>query len=324
MATLVKKIIITNQEKQQIRGLLDEIIQVPTMTSQYNFIEKAALYAQELPRRIRQKFYDFKRNEELAALLISGSPVLLDGAGPSPSRYIELDNDYRLNDAKILHGLYGSLLGEGVGFTSQRCGSLYNNIIPLKELSNVSNSSSGSALDFGFHVEDAFHPARAEYLGLVCMRNNERAATTISCIDGIKLSAEEKQILFEPRFKISHNPIHNTTDIVEEISQPILFGHSNAPYVKINAAALNIDEYDGIERQALEKLLRHFAENRNAVMLEATDCFFIDNYRCVHARDSFKANYGDGARWLARVVFASSLRKSREMRSSVETRAINA
>ncbi|WP_442965743.1 MULTISPECIES: TauD/TfdA family dioxygenase [unclassified Pseudomonas] len=94
--------------------------------------------------------------------------------------------------------------------------------------------------------------------------------------------------------------------------------------MKINAAALNIDEYDGIERQALEKLLRHFAENRNAVMLEATDCFFIDNYRCVHARDSFKANYGDGARWLARVVFASSLRKSREMRSSVETRAINA
>jgi hypothetical protein len=63
MATLVKKIILTNQEQQQIRGLLDEIIQVPTMTIQYNFIEKAALYAQELPRRIRQEFYDFKRNE---------------------------------------------------------------------------------------------------------------------------------------------------------------------------------------------------------------------------------------------------------------------
>lgn len=324
MATIAKKLILTNQEQQQIRGLLDEIIQVPTMTNQYTFMEKAALYAQELPRRIREEFYDFKRNEEAAALLVSGNPVLGNGAGPSPSRYIELDEDYCLNDAKILHSLYGSLLGEGVGFTSQRGGSLYNNIIPLKELKKTPNSSSGSVLDFGFHVEDAFHPARAEYLGLVCMRNDERAATTISCIDGIELSAEEKQILFEPRFKIPHNPIHSTSDIVEETSQPILFGHRSAPYVKINAAALNIDEYDGIELQALKKLLHHFAENRIAIMLGATDCVFIDNYRCVHARDSFKANYGDGARWLARVVFASSLRKSREMRSSVKTRAINA
>lgn len=324
MATITKKLTLTNQEQQQIRGLLDEIIQVPTMKNQYAFMDKAAVYAQELPRRVRQEFYDFKRYEEAAALLVSGNPVLGDGAGPSPSRYIELDEDYYLNDAKILHGLYGSLLGEGVGFTSQRGGSLYNNIIPLKELSKVSNSSSGSALDFGFHVEDAFHPARAEYLGLVCMRNDERAATTISCIDGIKLSAEEKQILFEPRFKIPHNPIHCTSDIVEETSQPILFGNKSAPYVKINAAALNIDEYDGIELQALKKLLHHFTDNRITIRLEATDCIFIDNYRCVHARDSFKANYGDGARWLARVVFASSLRKSREMRSSVKTRAINA
>jgi hypothetical protein len=324
MATIVKKLILTNQQKQQIRGLLDEIIQDPRMSNQYRFMEKAAVYAQELPRRIREEFYGFKRSEEVSALLVSGNPVLGKGAGPSPSRHIELDDDYRLNDAKILHGLYGSLLGEGVGFTSQRDGSIYNNIVPLIEHRKISNSSGGSTLDFGFHVEDAFHPARAEYLGLVCMRNDERAATVISCIDGIELSAEEKQALFEPRFKISHNPIHSTSDIVEETSQAILFGHWSAPYVKINAAALNIDEYSGIERQALKKLLHHFAENRVAIMLEATDCVFIDNYRCVHARDSFKANYGTNARWLARVVFASSLRKSREMRNSINTRAINA
>lgn len=324
MTTKIINLELLTQEKHQIRGLLDEIIQNPTMTNQYSFMEKATLYAQELPRRIREEFYNFKRNEDAAAILVSGNPVLTNGAGPTPSRYIELDEDYSLNDAKILHGIYGSLLGEGIGFTSQRDGSLYNNIIPLKEYRTTSNSSSGSILDFGFHVEDAFHPARAEYLGLVCMRNDERVATVISCIDDIVLNAEEKQILFEPRFKISHNPIHDTSDIVEETSQAILFGHKNAPYVRVNAAALDLNEYEGIERQALEKLLNHFAENRIAVTLKATDCFFVDNYRCVHARDSFQANYGDGARWLARVVFASSLKKSREMRSSINTRAINA
>ncbi|MGN8275390.1 TauD/TfdA family dioxygenase [Pseudomonas sp. SMN5] len=324
MTTKIQKIILEAQEKIQIRSLLDEIIKDPALTNQYNFMEKATLYAHELPRRVREEFYDFKRSEVAAALLVSGNPVLAEGAGPSPSRYIELDEDYRLNDAKVLHGLYGSLLGEGIGFTSQRNGSLFNNIVPLEEHRKTSNSSGGSVLDFGFHVEDAFHPARAEYLGLVCMRNDERAATIISCIDNIKLSTEEKQVLFKPNFKISHNPIHNTSDIIEETSQAILFGHKNAPYVKINAAALNIDEYSGIERQALEKLLDHFTRNRVAVVLEAKDCIYIDNYRCVHARDSFKANYGDGARWLARVVFASSLRKSREMRSTIHTRAISA
>ncbi|KAB0489339.1 Taurine catabolism dioxygenase TauD, TfdA family [Pseudomonas vancouverensis] len=324
MTTTIEKITLSEQEQQQIRGLLDEVMQIPMMTNQYAFMESSALYAQELPRRVRRKFYEFQRYEEAAALLVAGSPVLGQGAGPSPSSFIELDKDYRLNDAKILHGLYGSLLGEAIGFTSQRSGSIYNNIIPLKELSAVSNSSSGSDLDFGFHVEDAFHPARAEYLGLVCMRNDELASTTISCVDGVELSVEEKQTLFEPRFRIPHNPIHDTTDAVEEVLQPIFFGHWDAPYVKINAAALNLSEYVGVELQALTKLLSHFAKNRIEVVLEATGCIFVDNYRCVHARDSFKANYGGSARWLARVVFASSLRKSRSMRNSVMTRAINA
>jgi len=324
MATVVKTLTLVEQEQRHIRGLLAEILGEPGMTDQYLFMDQAALYAQELPRRVREAFYSFKRREEAAVLLVRGNPVLEQGAGPSPARHIELDADYRLNDAKILHGLYGSLLGEGIGFTSQRGGSLYNNIVPLQGYSTIANSSGGSSLEFGFHVEDAFHPARAEYLGLVCMRNDERAATTIASIDGIALNAEEKQVLFEPRFRIAHNPIHSTSDVVEENYQAILFGHPDAPYVKINAATLDLDDYQGIERQALEKLLRHFAEQRVALVLEATDCVYVDNYRCVHARDSFQANYGEGARWLARVVFASSLRKSRDMRTSVGTRAINA
>lgn len=324
MATTVRQLIPSHHEKRHIRGLLDEILREPGMTNQYCFMEKAVVYAQELPRRIREEFYNFKRREEYSALLITNNPVLSDGAGPTPSRHIELDDDYCLNDAMILQGLYGSLLGEGVGFTSQRGGSLYNTIVPLPGCSEVANSSAGSALNFDFHVEDAFHPARAEYLALLCLRNDERAATIISSIDGIQLNAEEMETLFEPRFKISPNPIHRTSDALEENAQAILFGPRDAPYVKINAALLNLEEYAGIERQSLEKLLLHFSKHRVALTLEPTDCIFIDNYRCVHARTAFDAHYGDGARWLSRLVFASSLRTSRTMRNSVATRAINA
>ena len=324
MVTSVKRILLSRAEHVQVRSLLDEILHEPEMSNQYSFMEKAALYAHELPRGIREAFYDFKRKEEDSALLVVGNPVLAGGPGPTPSRYVELDENYRLNDAEILHGLYGALLGEAIGFTSQRNGSIYNTIVPFEGNKAIANSSAGSDLAFGFHVEDAFHPARPEYVGLVCMRNEERAATIISSVDNIKLSAEERKVLFEPRFKISHNPIHVTSNVIEESAQTILFGHIDAPYVKINAATLDIEEYEGIERQALEKLLTHFAENRVALRLEPGDCAFIDNYRCVHARDSFRAHYGEHARWLSRVVFASSLKSSRAMRNSVSTRAINA
>lgn len=246
----------------------------------------------------------------------------MNGAGPTPSHYIELDKNYQLNDAKILHGLYGSLLGEGIGFTSQRKGSIYNNIIALRELQSVPNSSSGSTYDFGFHVEDAFHPTRAEYFGLVCMRNEEQVATIVSCIDGIELTPEERDILFQDRFNIAHNPIHDTTDVISENRQAIFFGHPERPYVRINAAALNIEEYDGLERQAITKVLKYFEKNRVEIVLKSTDCVYIDNYRCVHARNAYQALYGPNTRWLARVVFTSDLKKSRPFRSSTEARSL--
>lgn len=58
MATVIRKLILTDEERRQVRGLLDEVIQVPSMINQYALMEKAAIYAQELPRRIRQEFYD--------------------------------------------------------------------------------------------------------------------------------------------------------------------------------------------------------------------------------------------------------------------------
>ena len=43
MATTIRHITPTFHEKQQIRGLLDEIIREPDMMNQYSFMEKAAL-----------------------------------------------------------------------------------------------------------------------------------------------------------------------------------------------------------------------------------------------------------------------------------------
>ncbi|MBS9443275.1 TauD/TfdA family dioxygenase [Photorhabdus heterorhabditis] len=320
--THIKEINPGQSENKVIKDLIDHIVFDEKLDNQYDFLEKSPIFAQELPRNIREEFYHFKRHEKYAAICVKDNPVLLNGVQPTPSKLIELEDGYKINDAKILLGLYGSLLGEGIGFTSQRNGSIYNNIIPFEELQNVPNSSSGSNRDFGFHVEDAFHPARAEFLGLVCMRNEEKAPTTISCIDGIELTDREKALLFQNRFYISHNPIHSTSNIVDEEGQAILFGAKEEPYVRINAAALNLDNNSLDEINAVNKVIDFFNKNKKSIVLNTSDCIFIDNFRCVHARDAYEPFFGEKARWLARVVFTTDLKKSRGMRGSVRSRAI--
>lgn len=54
------------------------------------------------------------------------------------------------------------------------------------------------------------------------MRNEECAKTIVSCIDGIDLPEDMRDILFEYRYVNKHNVIHDTTGIINEEKQEIL------------------------------------------------------------------------------------------------------
>ncbi|MQS34268.1 TauD/TfdA family dioxygenase [Streptomyces katsurahamanus] len=325
MPTSVLRLELTDSEAQQIRKVLDEVLLDARMTDQYYFLEQAQVLAHELPRRVREVFYGFKRNERDTTLHVVGSPLPLDDLAPTPTRYVEADTDYRINEAQILHGLYGSLLGEAIGYVSQRGGSAYNSIIPIPDLADVPNSSSGSRHDFGFHIEDAFHPARPDYLGLVCLRNDEEAGTTVSSIEGLDtLSPAEWNVLFEPRFQIGHNPIHETSGVIDEERQAIFFGRRDSPYFRVNFAALKPDSLSGIERSAVEKLHDHLHANKVTLSLKGGEFVYIDNYRCAHARDAYTPLPAGRSRWLSRLCFTSDLRRSSALRSTVLSRAIAA
>ena len=323
MPTSVLRLALTVTEAAQIRKLLDELSLERDLTDQDVFLDRAGVLAHELPRRVRETFYSFKRHEAAAVLHVAGSPVSLESAGPTPSSYVEAEPGFRLNEAQILHGLYGSLLGEAIGFTSQRAGSAYNSIIPLPGLADVPNSSSGSNHDFGFHIEDAFHPLRPDYLGLACIRNDEGAGTTVASIEGIdNLSEQERAVLFEPRFSIGHNPIHQTSGAVDENFQSIFFGSPEYPYFRVNFAALDISQLDGIERSAVVKLHEYLQHNKETLILEGGEYVYVDNFRCAHARDAYTPLPAGRSRWLSRLCLTHDLRKSTAQRADLSSRAI--
>lgn len=58
------------------------------------------------------------------------------------------------------------------------------------------------------------------------------------------------------------------------------------------------------------------------IILQPGDCCFIDNYRAVHGRKPFTANYDGYDRWLKRLNITRDLRKSQKMRAKPLSRVI--
>uniref|UniRef100_UPI003A904E2D TauD/TfdA family dioxygenase n=1 Tax=Bizionia sp. TaxID=1954480 RepID=UPI003A904E2D len=319
-----KEVVLKDDEIKSINKLIDYIALTHSPVLETVFFSRSHLYAQELPRRLRDLFYDFKYNEASLAILIKNAPFDEQNIIDTPSEYREYEKKFSLTNADIFHGLFSSLLGEPIAFSSQRRGHIINSIIPLKELENISNSSSGSTYDFQFHTEDAFHEGIPDYLGLICMRNYEKAPTVISHIQNHQFPEDIKRILFEEKFIINSNPIHENLNIKErQTKKSILFGNLKAPYLRINLNNMNTKSYSKLQKEAIDYLINVIDKNQIKIILEQGNCLYIDNFRTVHRRNAYKPLYGKSARWLTRIVTTNDLRKTRHLRTESYNRVIS-
>jgi alpha-ketoglutarate-dependent taurine dioxygenase len=84
-----------------------------------------------------------------------------------------------------------------------------------------------------------------------------------------------------------------------------------------------MDEPDTEEaRSAMNYLIQAIDKNLTRVALLPGECLFIDNYKAVHGRSSFKARFDGTDRWLKRINITSDLRKSRDVREAPASRVI--
>ncbi len=305
---------LSDSDRQNIRDLLNRIIGDSSNTEEHTFLESAAILASELPRSIRECIYDFKLWESSAALLITRNPISSQDIGPTPDSHWRPGEKRPLGVAQILHGLYSSLLGEPFGFETQQYGRIFNDLIPLKGM--PSNSSSGSG-DIGLHTEDCFQPFMPDYLGLMCLRNEQRAKTTVSSIWNVELPEEIRRVLWEERFapKLS---IINSTEAVAKRS--VLFGDPAQPYMRFGS--IDYETCDLEATAAMRFLATLLERNRQTITLNQGDCLYVDNYYAVHGRAAYQAEYGANGRWFSRLVMARDLRKTRTFRSAPEKRVM--
>ncbi|MFD1539771.1 guanitoxin biosynthesis L-enduracididine beta-hydroxylase GntD [Nonomuraea guangzhouensis] len=309
------------------------------------FQKVARTYADELPRRLREDLHDFRLAEPSGLLVISGLPVDDATIGATPDDWKSRPTPSPTLPLDIAFYLVMSLLGEPIGWSTQQDGRIMHDVFPMRgyEREQIGWSSTETLV---WHTEDAFHPLRTDYLGLMCLRNHDKVETTYADVGSLHLDEATEALLRQPRFFIlpddSHRPENRAPDrdddprvidlkrrsyrqvesaLTDPKPVPVLFGAPDDPYLCVDPHYMQ-----GIHGEDEEKALAALAATVDAAMtgvvLEPGDVCVIDNYKAVHGRKPFRPRFDGTDRWLRRLNVARDLRKSREFRLDARSRVI--
>lgn len=314
-----------------------------------SFQNECRVYAEELPRGLRRALNEFRLAESPAVLVISGLPVDDATLGPTPAHWIGLPSARPTLPYDLAFYLIACLVGEPVAWATQQDGRIMHDVFPIREHAGE-QIGWGSSEVLTWHTEDAFHPLRADYLGLMCLRNPDRVETTFADIGDADLAGELRDLLSQERYYIlpddSHRPRNQVAAAGQEdarlgelrarglqrveqgLASPepvaVLFGSPYAPYLRIDPAYMEgaRDRLGPAGRAALDQIGAALDSATRAVALAPGDICFIDNYQAVHGRQAFRARFDGTDRWLRRLNLARDLRKSRADRLSARSRVI--
>jgi Fe(II)/alpha-ketoglutarate-dependent arginine beta-hydroxylase len=339
----ISELILSPPEASAAVGIAESIRDHYVIADVDDFLVECVIRAPELPERIRRTLADFRLRESSGACLLHGFPVDDETIGRTPDRWGESASQTALQEILLL--LCASLLGDPISWVTQQDGAVIHDVLPIKGHEYLQINSASSTVIW-WHTEEAFHPLRADYVGLFCLRNHDCVPTTMAAINGLKLDPETIEILMQPRFIIMPDQSHRleVQDAgpddgtgcgprrgrarIEEMRThpekvPVLFGDPAAPYVRIDPYFMSMNDLDQQSHAALQQLIDQIDESLCEVSLRPGDTLFVDNFRAVHGRQAFQARYDGRDRWLKRVNLARDLRKSRSHRASAIARAIS-
>lgn len=336
------RIVLSGEEVADIRALLAELADRYDSPEDPAFLEEADVAAHRLPLRVRRAIREFRLYEPPSALLVvSGWPVDQERIGPTPAHWKQKTPANRTLDEEMLLVLLGSLLGDLIGWSTQQDGRVVHDILPIQG-HEQEQLGSGSEVLLTWHVEDAFHPYRGDYLGLMCLRNPDGVPTTFAPVAKARVSPEQFRVLSGAHFTIrpdeSHLPKNRgaspTNALLERAYRkiekmwnepekiPVLFGDPDAPYLRMDPYFMDPVQDEPEAQRTLDEVVARIGEALQDQVLEPGDICFIDNYQGVHGRKPFRARFDGTDRWLKRINITRDLRKSRDARASAASRLL--
>ncbi|MEE1744871.1 MULTISPECIES: TauD/TfdA family dioxygenase [unclassified Streptomyces] len=275
------------------------------------FLADVAVISHDLPKRARSLLNAGRLDERKHALVVSGNVIDEEHLGQTPDSWREADRE----DCRaygFLAMLYGALLGDPIGWATQQDGRLVTDVVPTRGY-EYSLISASSTQELGWHIEDAFSPARADYVGLLCLRSPDLTPTTVGYVDLDRIPEDIGRILAQPRFRTYPDAAHEGagTERGQAPAVAVIEGCADAPVLRIDRDYTVAADDDEEAKRALECVVAHIDGSLYDLALHAGDMGFIDNRNAVHGRRAFRAAYTGADRWLKRINIVEDLRRTR-------------
>ncbi|WP_260639575.1 TauD/TfdA family dioxygenase [Streptomyces angustmyceticus] len=309
------KLVLTAEERASIDVLVDGIVAADETWDPMAAMDRAAEAAPALPRRLRA-FLAQARAAESDVTVVSGLPID-PGLPPTPSGWDLAAKSGAGHREEVALLLCGTALGDPFGWESQQDGRIVHDVCPAPGM-EASLTSASSAKTLSLHTEDVFHPCRADYVSLLCLRNPDAVGTTVTRVGSLDFPDSLRDTLRESRFRFYPDDSHtgtshsaNTTGDACDPSNgtmgPVLFGPEHSPYLRFDIDFMSGEDEEAAEAVTAAQEMLSKAAGR--VALEPGDAVFIDNYQAVHGREPFAARYDGNDRWLKRLNISRDIRR---------------
>ncbi|KVE30014.1 hypothetical protein WS67_03885 [Burkholderia singularis] len=279
-------------------------------------------------RSLLDLFYSFRdMTKDAPYLLIENFPMHDDTFyGNTPPNWRSAAMIGRTIREESFIALAASCLGESFSWPTLQNGRLIHNVLPIAGDEAEQNGHS-SDIELEWHTEDAFHPCRGDYLILFGIRNHDSIATTLMSIKDIELNDEQKEILFQKKYRIKPDNEHlrqiidendpgrrSIKKLIEESEAvSVLFGVPESPYLRIDPYFMECPDKGSVYDEALRYLIAELNRVKQNVVVKKGDMLIIDNYLAVHGRAPFKAKYDGSDRWLKKSIVSRDIRRARAL-----------
>lgn len=336
---------LTPEDNATLTPMLTDLAKEHGTIEDPGLIRRAPVLTRLLPSHLVEFLETYRLGEPSAVCLISGLDVDEAQLGPTPPHWRGSQHDSPALRQEIFFLLCASVLGDVFGWATQQDGRIMHDVLPIKGHEHY-ELGSNSLQHLSWHTEDAFHPCRGDYVALMCLKNPDLVATTVCDAGDLDWSALDVEALFEPEFTQmpdnSHRP-ENASDSTgdptvdrlrqrsfaliqswndDPVKRPVLFGDRHQPYMALDPYHMKTEGWSPRSTRAFQGLCEQIEARMKDVSLRPGDVVFVDNFRAVHGRKSFRARYDGSDRWLKRLNITRNLRGSRAWRPAPDNRVI--
>lgn len=275
---------------------------------------------EDAPASFRKMIRAFRRHTGPAGvLLLRGLPVQDDAGrlGRTPRVEGSVQRTPTLSAAVLLLAAGG--LGDPAGFRQEKSGALVHDVVPVPGREELQGNA--GSVPLSWHIENAFHPHRPDFVVLSCLRSDHDGVATLrtACIRAALplLDTGTRDALACAEFSTAAPPSFGGDEGGADGSgepHPVLSGAGDDPDLRVDLAATR--PLTGQAKAALAELEAALDRVSIASRLAPGDLVVVDNRTTVHGRSAFRPRYDGADRWLQRTYVLADLRRSRRFRSS--------